>query len=172
MSRIGRQWPAHRAVVVSDLRSQLLAQFGGSVPEAEAPSPPHTDGLSPNAHLDSEWYGALKAAVYGTGIKLNPQPSLGAARQAHDLLCKRLKADGAKRQLRELSDLRSRFEKKREKLAWTALKSQLSDAGVSDKLYRSLKQSKVGAETLLSRWSRVKSKGLNQAELRARLLNA
>jgi len=156
---------------VSDLRSQLLAQFGGSVPEPETPSTTPPDGLSPEAHLDSEWFGALKSALHGTGIKLNPRPSLGAARQAHDLLCKRLKADGGKRQLRELNDLRSRFEKKREKLAWTILKTELSSAGVSDKLYRSLKQGKVGVETLLSRWSRVKSKGLNQAELRARLLN-
>ena len=142
------------------------------MPEPESSTPAQTSALSPDDHLDSEWYDALKSAVYGTGIKLNPSPSLGAARQAHDLLCKRLKADGAKRQLRELSDFRSRFEKKREKLAWTELKTQLADSGVSDKLYRSLKQSKVSPETLLSRWSRVQSKGLNQAELRTRLLNS
>jgi len=157
---------------VSDLRSQLLEKFGGSAPEPDTSAPAQSSALSPDAHLSSDWFDALKAAVRGTGIKLNPNPSLGAARQAHDLLCKRLKADGGKRQLRELTDLRSRFEKKREKLAWTTLKAELSGAGVSDKLYRSLKQSNVGAETLLSRWSRVSAKGLNQAELRARLLNA
>ena len=47
-----------------------------------------------------------------------------------------------------LNDLRSRFEKKREKLAWTTLKTALTDAGFGDKLYRSLKQSKVDAEVL------------------------
>lgn len=172
MSRTGKRSSRRRVVAVSDLRSQLLATFGGSVPEPEPAAASEPSVLSPDAHLSSEWFQALSAAVRGSGIKLNPNPSLGAARQAHDLLCKRLKAEGQKRTLRELNDLRSRFEKKREKLAWTTLKSELSDAGVSDKLYRSLKQSKVGAETLLSRWSRVRSKGLNQAELRARLLNA
>lgn len=157
---------------MSDLRSQLLANFGGSAPEPEAPAAAQSTALSPDAHRDTEWFTVLKAAVRGTGIKLNPNPSLGATRQAHDLLCKRLKADGAKRQLRELNDLRSRFEKKREKLAWTTLKTALTDAGFGDKLYRSLKQSKVDAEVLLSRWSRLKSKGLNQAELRTQLLNA
>ena len=122
MSRIGRRWSRHRAAAVSDLRSQLLEKFGGSAPEPEPSAPARSNALSPDAHLSSEWFGVLRAAVQGAGIKLNPNPSIGAARQAHDLLCKRLKADGGKRQLRELNDLRTRFEKKREKLDVSLLK--------------------------------------------------
>ena len=50
------------------------------------------------------------------GIKLNRRPSLGAARQAHDLLAKRLKANGDKRGRAALDELRGRYEKKREKI--------------------------------------------------------
>ena len=95
---------------------------------------------------------------------------MGAVRQAHDVLCKRLKANGKKREKAALDDLRSRYLKKREKIAWSRLKTALDEAGVSQKLYRAIKQGKIDPETALQRWSRVATRGLNQSELRAALL--
>jgi hypothetical protein len=113
---------------------------------------------------------ALLPAARGAGIKVNPNPSLGAIRQAHDVLVKRLKSNGRKREKAELDDLRSRYLKKREKLAWSRLKVTLEEGGVSQKLYRAIKQGKVDPETALQRWARIASRGLNQAEIRAALL--
>jgi hypothetical protein len=113
---------------------------------------------------------ALLPAARGSGIKVNPNPSFGAVRQAHDVLVKHLKSNGRKREKAELDDLRSRYLKKREKLAWSRLKATMEEGGVSQKLYRAIKQSKVDPETALQRWARVSSRGLNQAEIRAALL--
>jgi len=113
---------------------------------------------------------ALLPAARAAGIKVNPNPSLGAVRQAHDVLTKRMKNNGQRREKAELDDLRSRYLKKREKLAWSRLKTTLEEAGVSAKLYRAIKQSKVDPEMALTRWGRVASRGLNQAEIRAALL--
>ena len=157
---------------VSDLRSQLISKLGVSAPEPDDVLPTPDDPLAADAHLNSEWLAALEPAAARAGIKLNPRPSLGAARQAHDLLAKRLKANGDKRARAALDELRGRYEKKREKLAWTRLKRTLEDAGVSAKLYRAIKSSKVGPEIVLTRWSRVKSKGLNSAQLRTELLGS
>ena len=95
---------------------------------------------------------------------------MGAVRQTHDVLCKRFKANGQKREKAALDDLRARYLKKREKVAWGRLKTALDEAGVSPKLYRSIKQGKIDPETALQRWNRVATRGLNQAELRAALL--
>ena len=72
---------------VSDLRSQLLANFGGTAPEPEAPAAVQSTALSPDAHRDTEWFSVLKAAVRGTGIKLNPNykqvdPEVGTANES------------------------------------------------------------------------------------------
>jgi len=161
---------------MSDLRSQLIAKLGVEAPEPSATeSSTDTkdktpDPLSPHAHLDSDWVRELLPAARSAGIDINPNPSLGAVRQTHDVLCKRLKANGRKREKAALDDLRSRYMKKREKFAWSCLKSTLEEAGVSQKLYRAIKQSKVEPETALKRWARVASRGLNQAEIRAALL--
>ena len=173
MSRTGRPSPGQKQVPVSDLRSQLLAKFGGTAPPAESPMADASDAkdvLHAEAHLGTEWLGCLVDALRGTPIELNSRPSLGAARHAHDLLVKHLKTVGDKRSIRTLTDLRMRFEKKREKAAWTALKRELADAGMGEKLYRSLKQSKTDPSTLLSRWSKLKHKGLSQSDLRQGLI--
>lgn len=155
---------------MSDLRSQLIAKLGVSEPEPATDVPVPNDPLAADAHLDSDWLNALKPAAARAGIKLNPRPSLGAARQAHDVLVKRLKANGDKRGRADLDDLRGRYEKKREKLAWSRLKRTLDEAGVSAKLYRAIKSGKCAPEAVLARWGRVKAKGLSSAQLRAELI--
>jgi hypothetical protein len=156
---------------MSDLRSQLIDKLGVKAPPQDvSPSTAGPDPLGPSAHLGSEWVKALLPAARSAGIKVNPNPSLGAVRQAHDVLTKRLKANGRKREKAELDDLRSRYFKKREKVAWARLKSTLDEGGVSQKLYRAIKQSKVDPEMALARWARVASRGLNQADIRAALL--
>lgn len=156
---------------MSDLRSQLIAKLGVDAPAPDVvKTPAVSDPLGPTAHLGSDWLNTLLPAARTAGIKLNPNPSLGAARQAHDVLVKRLKANGQKREKAQLDDLRSRYLKKREKLAWSRLKTTLDEAGVSAKLYRAIKQGKVDPETALARWARVASRGLSQGEIRAALL--
>ncbi len=159
---------------MSDLRSQLIAKLGVEAPvsdvrELDARS---DDPLAPGAHLSSGWVVALIAAARAGGVKLKPNPSMGAVRQAHDVLVKQLKGQGRKRERAELEDLRSRYIKKREKVAWTRLKSSLEAAGVSSKLYRAIKQSALGPEVVLGRWDRIAAKGLNSAQIRAELLGS
>lgn len=159
---------------MSDLRSQLIAKLGVEAPEPDAQKE-HAgsdDPLAANAHLQSEWVKALIPAARAGGVKLNPSPSLGAVRQAHDVLVKQLKGQGRKRERAELDDLRGRYMKKREKVAWTRLKTTLEAAGLSTKLYRAIKQGKVDPEKVLARWSRIAGKGLNNAQIRAELLGS
>ena len=157
---------------MSDLRSQLIAKLGVQAPQTEAPQDdkPADDPLDAQAHLGSEWMAQLLVDARAAGIDVNRTASLGAARQAHDVLVKRLKANGRKREKAVLDDLRSRYFKKREKIAWNRLKTQVDEHGLSAKFYRSLKQSSVEPEVLLQRLSRAHNKNLNQAELRAALL--
>jgi hypothetical protein len=157
---------------MSDLRSQLIAKLGVEAPAVGDTAPVKADPLSVGAHLNSDWVRALTPAVATAGIKLNSDPSLGAVRQAHDVLVKRLKANGDKRTVRLLGDLRKRYEGKREKLAWARLKAALDEAGVSPKLYRAIKSSQCAPEVVLARWGRVANKGLNKADLRAALLSS
>ena len=157
---------------MSDLRSQLIAKLGVEAPQPseDGQAQPSADPLAPSAHLDSDWVRELLPAARAAGIDINRNPSMGAVRQAHDVLRKRLKANGKKREKAALDDLRARYLKKREKIAWSRLKTVLDEAGVSQKIYRAIKQGKIDPETALQRWSRVSTRALNQAELRAALL--
>lgn len=159
---------------MSDLRSQLIAKLGVEAPEPDVRG--RDDGpedlLAPGAHLNSDWVNALIPAARAGGIKLNPNPSMGAVRQAHDVLVKQLKGQGRKRERAELEDLRGRYMKKREKVAWARLKTSLAAAGVSSKLYRAIKQGGLGPEVVLGRWNRIAAKGLNTAQIRAELLGS
>jgi len=157
---------------MSDLRSQLIAKLGVEAPDPDASKKTADldDPLSAAAHLKSEWVRALIPAARAGGVKLNPNPSMGAVRQAHDVLVKQLKGQGRKRERAELEDLRGRYMKKREKVAWTRLKTTLEAAGLSSKLYRAIKQGKVDPEKVLARWSRIAGKGLNNAQIRSELL--
>ena len=157
---------------MSDLRSQLIAKLG-AVPSKANEMPtgtPQDDPLDARAHLDSEWMQQLLVATRKAGLDLGANASLGKARQTHDVLAKQLKGQGRKREKAALDDLRSRYFKKREKIAWSRLKSKVDEGGLSAKLYRSLKQSGIDPEVLLQRWNLAAKKTLNQAELRAALL--
>ena len=173
MNKTGKLWsrPAS-GVEVSDLRAQLIAKLGVVPPEADEAhaEAPVADPLGANAHLDSEWMKQLLVDARMAGMDLGANASLGKARQTHDVLAKQLKAQGRKREKAVLDDLRSRYLKKREKLAWSRLKAKVDASGLSAKLYRSLKQSGVDPEVLLQRWQRTSKQSLNQAELREALL--
>ncbi len=159
---------------MSDLRSQLIAKLGVEAPEPDVKGRDggSDDPLAPDAHLSSEWVVALIPAARSGGVKLNPNPSMGAVRQAHDVLVKQLKGQGRKRERAELIDLRSRYMKKREKVAWARLKKSLDAAGISSKLYRAIKQGALSPEVVLDRWNRIATKGLNNAQIRAELLGS
>jgi len=159
---------------MSDLRSQLIAKLGVEAPEpdVEEQASDPDDPLAPGAHLNSDWVAALIPAARAGGVKLNPNPSMGAVRQAHDVLLKQLKGQGRTRERAELEDLRGRYMKKREKVAWARLKNSLAAAGISSKLYRAIKQGALGPEVVLDRWNRIGAKGLNTAQIRAELLGS
>ena len=156
---------------MSDLRSQLIAKLGVEAPEPQASEPASDDPLGPHAHLKSDWLAALLPVLKAERVPLNTNPSYGAVRNAHDVLMKKLKAKGDKRTMATLRDLRSRYTKRREKLAWSRRKASLESGGVSPKLYRAVKQSSVEPEIALKRWDRVQGKGLNAAGIRAALID-
>ena len=156
---------------MSDLRSQLIAKLGVEAPEPQEPESRGDDPLGPGAHLTSDWLVALLPVLKAERIPLNANPSFGAVKNAHDVLMKQLKAKGDKRTMATLRDLRSRYTKRREKLAWSRLKADLEAGGVSSKVYRSIKQSSVDPELALKRWTRVQRKGLNAASVRAALID-
>ncbi len=162
---------------MSDLQSQLMAKLGAAAPVAEPETRVKVDPNDPlgdTAHLATPWLEALQAeARRAGGLKVPARPSLNAAKQLHDRLGKQLKGQGKNRLKRELDDLRSRYLKRRDKLAWTRLKTTLTDAGASPKFYRSVKQSGVEPERALTRLDRTgaeKLRAMNQADLRALVL--
>lgn len=156
---------------MSDLRSQLIAKLGVEAPESEDPVASKQDPLGPQAHWGSDWYAALVPALQDARIPLNSQPSYGAVRNAHDVLMKQLKAQGNKRVMATLRDLRSRYTKRREKLAWSRLKKCLEEGGVSPKVYRAVKQSSVDPELALKRWSKVQNQTLKGTAVRQALID-
>jgi hypothetical protein len=159
---------------MTDLRNQLAAQFGLDPAVGVEAAPAADDPLGASAHLRTPWLDALLLAVrQERGMSAPKQPSLNAAKQLHDRLKKRLKGAGQRRQIRALDDLRSNYLKRREKQAWSRLKAGLAAMGTSEKLYRSLKQSKGDPERVLQRLKRLKPdeiSGQGQAKLRELLL--
>ena len=157
---------------MSDLRSQLIAKLGVDAPEPDESIASDSDPLGPHAHWASDWYAALVPALQDAGVQLNSRPSYGAVRNAHDVLMKQLKAQGNKRVMASLRDLRSRYTKRREKLAWSRLKTRLDEGGVSPKVYRAVKQSGVDPELALKRWAKVmKSQTLKGTAIRQALID-
>ena len=172
MSRTGKLWLLLVVgLEVADLRSQLMEKLGVEAPETTSSTPVESDPLGDDAHMSSEWVHALLPVLRDVQVSLNPNPSYGAVRQAHDVLMKQLKARGDKRTMATLRDLRSRYTKRREKIAWARFKKSLESAGMSAKLYRAVKQSSVEPELALKRWARLKSMGLNGTDLRNALVD-
>jgi len=71
---------------------------------------------------------------------MKSQPSLAAAIQYTDVVIKFLKKEGRKREIKALKDERQQFLSKREKFAWSKLKSLFTELKLSQKAYRRLKQ--------------------------------
>ena len=152
---------------MGDLRSQLIAKLGATVVEDEevssVPSP-----LGPTGHLDSKWMEVLRDVLKNIpSIKLKEPPSLGNARQATHVALKTLKKTGTKRQLAQLKDASDSYFKKREKMAWTAVKEQFTALNLSEKAYRAIKQLNADPEKVLHRLNAKKPEELQKLGAKA-----
>ena len=148
---------------MKDLKSQLSATFGVPVPEevdplaaVRAPEPPRAEEapiLAEGAWRKDPWAVRLKQILPSmTGApKLNSPASLGAQRMVTDQLCKLLKKAGRNRDARELGELRDNFMSRRDKAAWSAVKTRMAELELSDKAYRALKQGDVDPLKVLAR---------------------
>jgi len=143
---------------MSDLKSQLASAFGREVPadpRKALSDPARPEPLADDAHLGGEWHRRLsELARPWQQIKLADRPKLGQARQASDQLVKLLKKSGRGRDAKELAKLRDAFMARRDKAAWAVIKDRLGALDVSDKAYRSLKQSKEDPVRLIERIDR------------------
>ncbi|MEL6347313.1 MAG: hypothetical protein AAFV53_29625 [Myxococcota bacterium] len=138
---------------MKDLREQLAARFGAPAKEPDAPaSSTKDDPLGPSAHLQTDWLARLRVLGPSVGIPVKAAPSLNAAKQLTDKTLKALKKAGKKHDKRDLEKLRGEYLKKREKLAWSAIKEQFTALNLSQKTYRALKQDKkADPEKILGR---------------------
>jgi hypothetical protein len=143
---------------VKDLKSQLegIAVPAGTAPVPEAPAPVARRHplLGEKAHQGAEWFRKARTASFGN-TKVGADAKLRAAVQQTDGLLKALKKAGKTREAREIEDLRKRWLGERNDLAWGLLKTELETLGVSDKLYRSLKQSDVDPVVVLDRFEKI-----------------
>ncbi len=142
---------------MKDLRSALSQALGVPAPAPEADEAPRLAGpLVEGAHLGSDWLVRLRAvhATVSGAPTLAPEPKLNAARQVSDILVKRLKKAGRRREARELADLRDSWFARRDRAAWTAIKARFHELGLSDKAYRGLKQGGAEPLTVLARLER------------------
>lgn len=135
---------------MSDLRSQLLAQFPTLEEETPSSPPPSEEDSLPEILREHALYGSpwmqqlrqLLSGPLGKGMTLKARPSQQATSQITDRLLKRLKQEGRRRERSQLQEARADFLRRRERAAWSAIKEQFSAAKLSDKAYRSLKQEK------------------------------
>ena len=137
---------------MKDLKSQLAQAFGRELPKEEAPAlsdPAPPQPLDDDAHLGGPWHRRLAELARGFSVQLADRPKLGQARQATDQLAKQLKKAGRGRDARELLELRKAFLSRRDKAAWAVVKERLGGLDVSDKAYRSLKQSSADPVKLI-----------------------
>ena len=156
---------------MSDLHDQLRAKFGASVDSTASAAQVDEDPLSNDVLQDSSWISMLLPLARGVNVKAPSRPSFEAAKQLHDRVSKQLKTAGRNRERKALNDERSRYTKKREKIVWTRLKQMLENAGISEKIYRSLKQGKMDPERVLKRAMRVQDRlsTMSNAEVKAAL---
>ena len=160
---------------MKDLKSQLegIAVPSGEGPtETAVPLARRHPLLGERAHQGAEWFRKARAASFGN-TKVGADAKLRAAIQQTDALLKALKKAGKAREQREIEDLRKRWLGERSDLAWGLLKTALDELGVSDKLYRSLKQSDADPVDVLDRFERIpKSEltGIGKDRLRALLV--
>ncbi len=158
---------------MKDLRSQLADALGVQAPEPGSDQP--TGILDEGAHLDSEWF-RLLLQLSSTTLGAAPVPEdakLARARQATDLLVKRLKKAGRKRPASQLADARKDWLSRRDKAAWSQLKSRFRELGLSEKAYRAIKQGGADPMAVLQRLERTDQgelESMGATRLRAHLL--
>lgn len=143
---------------MKDLKSQLSASFGATTPTAPEPAAPAVDpALAEGAWWTGSWALRLGELLRRTpgAPKLNPRPPLGAQRQATDQLVKVLKKAGRNREAAEIAGLRDAFLARRSSAAWSAIKRGFGERGLSEKVYRRLKQEEVDPVRLLERLGRL-----------------
>ena len=137
---------------MKDLKHQLAEALGVEPPSEERPvlsDPVPREPLAEDAHLDSAWHQRLVELARGFSIQLAARPKLGQARQASDQLVKLLKKAGRGRDAKELAKLRDAFMARRDKAAWAAVKERFAALELSDKAFRSVKQSKADPTRVL-----------------------
>ncbi len=133
---------------MKDLRSQLAASFNvaAPAPEAapEAPASGISDLLAPDAWEADPWGQRLREVLgsLSDAPRLNPDSPSRVASQVTDRVLKKLKRAGRMRDRGELTKLRADFLGRRERAAWAAVKAEWSSRGLSQKVYRRLKQTK------------------------------
>ena len=161
---------------MKDLKSQLegIAVPAGTAPppEAAVPIARRHPLLGEKAHQGAEWFRKARAASFGN-TKVGADAKLRAAVQQTDGLLKALKKAGKTREAREIEDLRKRWLGERDDLAWGLLKTELETLGVSEKLYRSLKQSDADPVDVLDRYEKIPKAelvGIGKDRLRALLV--
>jgi hypothetical protein len=160
---------------MKDLKSQLegvAVPPGAPAPEAPVPLARRHPLLGEKAHQGAEWFRKARAASFGN-TKVGADAKLRAAVQQTDGLLKALKKSGKTREAREIEELRKRWLGERNDLAWGHLKTALEELGVSDKLYRSLKQSDADPVDVLDRFDRIPKAelaGIGKDRLRALLV--
>ena len=161
---------------MKDLKSQLegIAVPPGVAPtETAVPLARRHPLLGEKAHQGAEWFKKARAASFGN-TKVGADAKLRAAIQQTDALLKAMKKAGKTREQREIEDLRKRWLGERSDLAWGLLKTALDELGVSDKLYRSLKQSDADPVDVLERFERIPKPelvGIGKDRLRALLVD-
>ncbi len=141
---------------MDDWKQQLSSRFGGVVPEPEPqPAPPPGHGgaeFDADSHLVSPWLQRLRGLEGRAGGKaLGRSPKLAAARQRHAAVVKALKKAGQQREVRSLDKLRNQYLAKRTGQAWAVVKARFSEAELSEKAYRSIKQGGADPEKVLQR---------------------
>ena len=161
---------------MKDLKSQLegvAVPAGTAPPEAPVPVARRHPLLGEKAHQGAEWFRKARSASFGN-TKVGADAKLRAAVQQTDGLLKALKKSGKTREAKEIEELRKRWLGERNDLAWGLLKTELENLGVSDKLYRSLKQSDADPVDVLDRFEKIPKAelaGIGKDRLRALLVD-
>jgi len=161
---------------MKDLKSQLegiAVPAGTAPPEAPVPVARRHPLLGEKAHQGAEWFRKARAASFGN-TKVGADAKLRAAVQQTDGLLKALKKSGKTREAKEIEELRKRWLGERNDLAWGLVKTELENLGVSDKLYRSLKQSDLDPVDVLDRFEKIPKAelaGIGKDRLRALLVD-
>jgi hypothetical protein len=118
---------------------------------------------------DSEWGRSLR----GHGVQIRPDAGVSALVQATVGVLRRLVEAGRRREARELESQRDEFCRRRERLAWEAVKARFAELELPERTYRALKQEGADPEKALARLHTRRAeefRGMGAARLRESLL--